>query len=1006
MNFTSAKDIKLCLEGSYRKLKGYYFYNKNFLLIRSQIVDFEYNAEEMNKTFVCMADALLHPQKKSSKDFFEKLVSKVDFFLLPKKFEENNPRKRSAEMPVSNISTIEKNLTEVNFFIDIPIEVHILDVFWSLFIANYLYSNNFPVNSIYGNSVRKDVTSEEEIDFESNRFFKAFFYQYNSWRDNAFDSLKESYEKGKDSILFSLDLKSYFYSVRFDFLQLKNLASNNPDVKFIRVLNKFFENIFLAYKNKIAPYRKGMEEFRNNEYPLPIGLFSSMIIGNLYLAEFDRKVLESNPAYYGRYVDDMLLVYETSVSEEATNADIIERILVEKGILQASQNEYCVSLIPSLKIQKNKIKVVYIKHDEPKAIIDIYDKNIRVIPSQMDPIPDIDLKLGSFAEKVYDVQNLSAKNKIRDIGQIDISSFDVGRFFSSLLYSCSRINSFGSPALYKNISENISQIENFFSGSQCVEFFSYWGRYFSFLTMVQRIKGRKIKNDKGNAKAFYSKVYASIKSINCKNLKKDLYSKTKGLTTKLHNSLKSTLDISLYMSLSLDYDACKKHFYKKCCEQVKKYIEANYFDDSLIPIPLSNYFEYTNDISFLKMTMKELGSISSDLEKSKKLKWAPHIIYYEEVLLLVFYQRHIKRQNQANYSYVSEFAQNLYKRINFIKMEAPAVTMEEISNISGYGLKKICIPTNNCDNNVDVGVASVKFGIDLKNITDRWRPLTYEAKQSFNNVLKGMFQYSKHDANSKRNVKLLVMPELFVPIYWLKDLIRFSKKADTAIIAGMQYVEGRDNYVHNYLLNIFPINKSSHRYGRECLIYIREKNDYSPIEIKELSKIGKKSENLKNPEYQVFKWGGLNIASLVCFELTDVSARALLKGMCDVLTVSVFNPDTTYFSKIISSTSRDLHCFIAQSNTSLYGDSRITGPYDRDSKDIVRLKGGENDNVIIGSINLSKYRNFQHNYLNNFEKEIEANIKDFAKKKKTENKCKKKEKPDIKPFSARFKVKK
>lgn len=188
-------------------------------------------------------------------------------------------------------------------------------------------------------------------------------------------------------------------------------------------------------------------------------------------------------------------------------------------------------------------------------------------------------------------------------------------------------------------------------------------------------------------------------------------------------------------------------------------------------------------------------------------------------------------------------------------------------------------------------------------------------------------------------------------------------------------------------------------------LYTR-KNDYSPIEIKELSKIGKKSENLKNPEYQVFKWGGLNIASLVCFELTDVSARALLKGMCDVLTVSVFNPDTTYFSKIISSTSRDLHCFIAQSNTSLYGDSRITGPYDRDSKDIVRLKGGENDNVIIGSINLSKYRNFQHNYLNNFEKEIEANIKDFAKKKKTENKCKKKEKPDIKPFSARFKVKK
>ena len=200
--------------------------------------------------------------------------------------------------------------------------------------------------------------------------------------------------------------------------------------------------------------------------------------------------------------------------------------------------------------------------------------------------------------------------------------------------------------------------------------------------------------------------------------------------------------------------------FPKFCEYVKKYIDANYFDDSLIPIPLSNYFEYQNDVSFLKMTMKQLGSISSDLEKSKKLKWSPHFIYYEEVMLLVFYQRHIKRKTQDKFSYVSEFVSNLYGKVNFIDSVAPIIGIEDKSSIAGYELKEILVPSKGLfDNRIDIGVASVKYDIDKANPTDRWKPLTYEAKQSFNNVLKGMFQYcNRHDT------KILVMPELYMLI--------------------------------------------------------------------------------------------------------------------------------------------------------------------------------------------------------------------------------------------------
>ena len=133
-------------------------------------------------------------------------------------------------------------------------------------------------------------------------------------------------------------------------------------------------------------------------------------------------------------------------------------------------------------------------------------------------------------------------------------------------------------------------------------------------------------------------------------------------------------------------------------------------------------------------------------------------------------------------------------------------------------------------------------------------------------------------------------------------------------------------------------------------------------------------------------------------------ARAILKGRSDIIAASVFNPDTTYFSNIIDSATRDLHAFIVQANTSHLGDSRVTGPYDRDSKDIFKIKGGDNDHVVIGTIQFKKLKDFQSSYERNqnkrlhmIERERKKRIPNFPKKQK--------DIPDIKPLSARFKIK-
>ena len=53
---------------------------------------------------------------------------------------------------------------------------------------------------------------------------------------------------------------------------------------------------------------------------------------------------------------------------------------------------------------------------------------------------------------------------------------------------------------------------------------------------------------------------------------------------------------------------------------------------------------------------------------------------------------------------------------------------------------------------------------------------------------------------------------------------------------------------------------------------------------------------------------------------------------------------------------RDLHCYCVQVNSSDYGDSRITMPSRTEVKDILKTKGGNNDTVLVGTIDVEKLR--------------------------------------------------
>ena len=113
---------------------------------------------------------------------------------------------------------------------------------------------------------------------------------------------------------------------------------------------------------------------------------------------------------------------------------------------------------------------------------------------------------------------------------------------------------------------------------------------------------------------------------------------------------------------------------------------------------------------------------------------------------------------------------------------------------------------------------------------------------------------------------------------------------------------------------------------------------------------------------------------MTCFEATNIRDRAFLNDIIDALFVPVYNQDTKYFSDIVGSMTRDLSSFIIQANNSEYGDSRITGPMQSYEKDIIKIKGGDNCYVVVGTIDLKSMRD-KHTFMAGIDKDISGLLK-------------------------------
>jgi len=844
----------------------------------------------------------------------------------------------------------------------------------------------------------KDIDSElnnvfaYKLDFDQNlnkekdslKLFKPYFNQYQSWRDESIEKIKEINNENINVIAFSLDIKNYYYSVDIDFDNLKNdLFDKFIDTASITIFD-IIKRIIINYSLIL---KKTRPDCSNN--CLPIGFLPSGILANWYLEEFDKKILEElYPSYYGRYVDDILIVLKNYDKKKKKPEEYLNKYFIKKNAILADKKdgmtEYQIIGYP-LFIQENKLKIFDIYANGSKALINNFVTSIRENSSEFRLLPEDNEVIKEFDEEAYTTIYSDSINKIRSLEDFKGNKYGVSKYLAKIMFSSKY---WGDDLDNEKIVEITNQITSFFKGKLSLQFMSVWEKIFTYY-VIRRQKNYIIK--------LFETLVNEIKKVNFDPIDNDntkIYSKTtiENISKSMKEHIIDHLSLSLIMALSLNPQLIiiddEKNELNKIIEAynlkpLKKELllairKSNLIRHNYINIPLLNYTELINEDLNLLNYCDNYKNNSKYLIDKNLFKYSPRFVHFNECL--IYYINYMMLENDINKkklkSFENEYLQenkytedaiNLFLEINnkdkknndynFLKGEKLDTIITNNDNSYSYIIKKYRVKSKKEKIlSPKIGVVSIK--VDSNDIEGRFiskRNLSREREQRLYKLL----NLAIEEKSNGKKIDILVLPELSIPYEWMQIISDVARKNNILIIAGFEHWIKDNKNVFNYLALFIPFEYKGYR---SCLIKIRNKNCFSHDEIKLIKKYGFNYHKNKNVYYDLINWNNINFSCYNCFELADITHRSIFKSKVDILFASEYNKDINYFSNIIESIVRDIHCYFVQVNTSDYGDSRIVKPAKTEEKNILQLKGGDNITILTATLDLQSLRKHQMKY--------------------------------------------
>ena len=966
------------IKKAYLLLKREVYYEHIDLFFRMRIAMFD-NQKEVK--FQEILKFFTNPE--SEINYLNTLLACIDFHMLPKKIsisldEKEEEAKKTGISFISNLRTDEKyTIEKVNYFIDAPIEIYIISMLWTMFVGPIL--DDQLSDNVYGQRLESELGKSDKFNSEY-RAFKLYSIQYNNWRDKAIQIGLNLLENEKDVLLIALDFKECYYNLQIDWGAIEEQINfhgdpkRSDDYKLLTDLLKKIHDSYLAVAHEYLKFTHRDEDqlAAEEDYGIPVGLPSSRVIANWELRIFDSEVVKSlRPVYYGRYVDDILIVLNNpdldivnQGPESIRKTYLIDTGLVKKKWYNDRESKIRKLLLKvenfqKLYIQNEKLIFHYYNHQHSWAGLKEFQEELRKNASEFRFLPEED-QFRDLFDEAYDLHYSGSLHRFRSLLGISENSTKLSHFLYKQLLKLLLCNE-------KTRDEIVKQLFQFYKGKNIFDYFRLWERVFSLFLISGELK---------HVNNFYDDITTVIGKLKFNK------SNEKSVEGKLKDDCLLFRDISVSMALGLlsnQYQEFEK------VSSIKKIIieddsKPDHFgnDENFLPIilrqsnllrhqyfswPLLDYSSYNGNLC--KLDLDKLSKKLDDLQLVKeKLEYSSRFIHFDETSLFLYlsdllnYSKSPTRNKKRNYfpyfretteeddsSIPENYRSFLKSKILERQYEKGTELLPEFQKISITDSERDCVKEG-----LRLGVVNIE--VSDKNIKSSYDPrkkpnLSYKRQMDLFEIL--------NIATKEPKCDILIFPEVCIPFEWLPFMAAQARRKNIGLVFGLEHKVIKP-YAYNFVCEILPF-KQSDKY-KNALVNLRLKNHYSPNESLELERL-----NLRRPDiemsYDLFKWREVVFSVYNCYELADIVHRGLFRSDVDLLIAVEYNPDVKYFSNLIESACRDVHCYAAQANSANYGDSRVVAPVSSEIMDFVRVKGGENAVVLKTTLDIESLRDFQ-----------------------------------------------
>ena len=966
---------------AYRRVKADLYYTKYANSIK--LLRFE---KELWKNIVALREMLADER-------FEELCSSFCYGwrLVPKSVEMVDEGDRASKTTIlvsddlRHVSRCDLRIIE-----DLPIEFHIVTQLWIDRLGGKLEA---PMSDrSFGNRIRCHGL---DVNVLYPGTFKYWMRQYRDWHDNGLKKIKSALDEGKDVAVLTTDFTSFYHNLSPDFIECDDYLKQFGVILLPEEDRKLTGLVVKMLKTWAASTPIGTG--------LPVGCSVSSVLANMALTLFDRKIEKLDGlVYYGRYVDDIILAIENTrgITDQESclewlRSQIPELSLKEESVVYEPSwiklDDGC-----SLSFQKKKTKVFLFKGTDGKDFIESLENQIHKRTSEwrsLPELPDDPIELVKSIIAITDNHGVEV-DKLR---QAEEASIRRAAF-------AMKLSDFGDYSLCLDASDWSKQRKAFIKA--VTSYFTTAKNYFELSRYFPRLLSLALHgiaaSDSDSFKIVEEMLCRVAKAVE-KSFEGDVYvSSRETKSMDVGGNCRVILAYQIVREFSeavaaatsdqdvryMAFDLIRKAFpvASGIVEELPAYDELLLSDLAQQPyktVLFSALDVVPTECDYKSHILEGLREvIPEDLYNNAteflrmRVEWADKILANSALSGFVFPTRKLSRvelyaivPNLYSRKVISEYLRLIsYGAVEDedmvpLKHRRPALILVRDrrghSEISQQGKGK------SSASETRIALAYWRMS------DDDWRYQVNGSRnpnnpQRFTRLMKLTNSMLKATSNKKGvGFDYVMYPELAMPWRWFLLVEKKLRRYGVSLISGVEYIRSiRRRMLRNEVW--CGLSYSGNGFPDSLLIKV-QKTCPAAEEGELLKKGGWVFEKLPSPggfqAGDVIRHerdgGTLFFSVLICSDLTDIHLRERLSGRIDLLCVPAWNQDVKTFNALVTATAYDLHSYVALCNNGQFGDTRIRGPFVRDyERDIVQLKGGNNDYWVVGTVNVEALRRF------------------------------------------------